>query len=214
MPNWRFPWSQCVIFTGPIIEVISEAWRCTPIRCCGMHARAAWTCMCTPAGCGATKCERNTTIRAVHVVVFWNLDLRNWHVDYFELFSSSNQDHERPQSCWGNHCARTCTHAAFERWIGENWVEPLPFERATWSDPKVGITFGAGQNETPVYNGGTSSDLMSPPSTEAPVESCWPDGSDAGAWTSVATRRSCSCACLSISPTVFMLRSECRLPTW
>ena len=99
-----------------------------------------------------------------------------------------------------NFCARTWTHAAFERWIGENWAEPLLFERATWSDPKFGITFGAGQDKTLVYNGGTSSNLMSPPSTEAPVESCWPDGSDAGAWASVATRRSCSCACLSISP--------------
>ena len=79
-----------------------------------------------------------------------------------------------------NYSARTWTHAAFERWIGENWVEPLPFERATWSDRKIGITFGAGQNETPVSNAGTSSNLMFPPSTEAPVESCRPDGSDAG----------------------------------
>ena len=64
MPKWRFHWSQCVIFTGPIFEVISEAWCCTPIRCYGMHAHAAWTCMRTPAGRGATKCERNTTINA------------------------------------------------------------------------------------------------------------------------------------------------------
>ena len=119
----------------------------------------------------------------------WNLDLRNWRVDYFGFFQF------KPRS-WtssvllSNYCACTWTHAAFERWIGENWVEPLPFERATWSDPKIEITFGAGQNETPAYNGSTSSNLMSPPSTEAPVESCWPDGSNAGAWTSVATRRS------------------------
>ena len=73
-----------------------------------------------------------------------------------------------------NYCARTWTHTVFERWIlvGENWVEPLPFERATWSAPEIGITFGAGQNKTPVYNGGTSSNLMSPLSTETPVESC------------------------------------------
>ena len=30
MPTWRFRWSQCVIFKGPVLEVTCESWRWTP----------------------------------------------------------------------------------------------------------------------------------------------------------------------------------------
>ena len=58
---WSYQWSM-TLHSDPILQ----------------HARAcslAWTCMRTPAGRGATKCERNTTMRAVHAVVVWNLEL-------------------------------------------------------------------------------------------------------------------------------------------
>ena len=77
------------------------------------------------------------------------------------------------------------------------------------SDPKFGITFGAGQNKTLVYNGGTISSLMSPPSTEAPVKGCWPDGCDEpGLQLLPATP-----AAAPVSLSLCVLLSECCLPT-
>ena len=176
-----------------------------------VHVRAAWTCMPTPARRAVAciherKCERNKTMRAVDAVVS-NLELT------CQLLWASFQFTPRKwkSSVLLRNCsARTWTHAPFERWIGKNWAEPLPSgERPMQSDPKLGITYGAGQTKTLVSNGGTISNLMSSPSTEASSERCWSDSCDAGAGASVATRCSYSCAYLSLSlcVAVFLLDS-------
>ena len=102
MPTWCFRWSQRVIFTGPIFEVTSEVWHCsTPTmlrraRACSLNLQAH-------AGgprhafMQQSASETQPCMRALDAVVVWN-----WRVDYFELLSSSPQDHESPQSCWGN----------------------------------------------------------------------------------------------------------------
>ena len=137
---------------------------------------------------------RNITMHAVDAVVVWNLELK------CRLLWASFQFTPRSwmSSVLLRNCsARTWTHTVFERWIGEKQSR---FHSREQSDRKFGITFGAGRNKTLVYNDDTTFNLISPPSTEAPVESCSPDGCDTGAWASVATHHSYSCACLFISP--------------
>ena len=56
------------------------------------------------------------------------------------------------------------------------------------------------QVDVPTFNGSTRRKF-------------WPNGCDAGAWASVATRRFCSCACLTISLSNSVLLSECCLST-
>ena len=103
MPTWRFRWSQCMIFTGPNLEVTSDAWRCTP-TCSGMHACAACTCMRTAAGRGIcispkVRAKHNLSHGCIdHVdAVVWNLELTCWLLWASFQFT---HDHERPQSCW------------------------------------------------------------------------------------------------------------------
>ena len=205
MPKWRFRWSQCVVFTGHILKLSVKrdaALRSDVTACTRVQPELAWARRRAVAQQSAS--ETHGSCCCILELGSPELTCRLlWAFFQFKPRSWTSSVLLR------NYSARTWTDAAFERWIGENWVEPLPFERATWSDPKIGITFGAGQNKTPVYNGGTSSNLMSPPSTEALVESCWPDGSDGGAWASVTTRRSCSCACLSIPPSVCVCVCVC-----
>ena len=124
MPTWRFRWSQCVIFTGPIFEVTSEAWRCTPT----MLRRAAWTCKRSLAGRG---------MHSYNKVPAKHNHARSWCCCSLELTCrllwASFQFTPRSwkSSVLLRNCsARTWTHALFESWIGENWAEPLPFERA------------------------------------------------------------------------------------
>ena len=149
--------------------------------------------------------ETQPCMRTVDVVVACNLEFTCRLLSSFFPFY--------PQRSWKssvllrNCSTRTWTHAPFERWIGENRAEPLPFDRA--DRPEVWNHFRCGTKQNArVQRHSATSNLMFPPSTEAPVDSCWPDGCDAGAWATVTTRRSCSCACLSISPCLSVLLSE------
>ena len=132
----------------------------------GMHARAAWTCMRTPAGRGMHSCNKvRPKHNRAHGWCCCSLELGIDMSTTLQLLSILPQDHESPQSSvlLRNCSTRTWTHAPFERWIGENRAEPLPLVR---SIRPFGITFGVGQNKTLVYNGSTTSNLMSPPSTD------------------------------------------------
>ena len=88
-----------------------------------------------------------------------------------------------------------------------SWAAPV--RESNLIRPENWNHFRCGAKQNTRVHGGTSSNLMSPLSTEAPVESCWPNDIDAGAWASVANRRSCSCACLSISPSVCVCVCVC-----
>ena len=128
-----------------------------------VHTRAAWTCMPTQAGRGMHSCNKVRakpkvkTMRAVDAVrVVSNLELT------CQLLWASFQFTPRKwkSSVLLRNCsARTWTHAPFKRWIGE--TKQSHFRLREQSDPKLGITFSAGQNKTLVYNGGTTSNLTS-----------------------------------------------------
>ena len=211
MPTWRFRWSQCVIFTGRRLRArLSKlpVKRDAALRQCnGVQPELASARRRAEACIHATKCERNTTLRAVDAVVVWTLELT------CRLLGASFQFTPRSwkSSVLLRNCsARTWTHAPFESWIGENWAEPLPFERAirpeVWNHFRCGTKQNARvqrwhdfQPDVPNFNGSTRQRLL--------ARRLW------RAWASVATRHSCSCACLSISPSLCVLLSECCLPT-
>ena len=157
----------------------------------------------------ATKCERNTTMRAVDAVVVWKLELTCRLLGAtFQFTPRSWKSSVLLRNC----SARTWTHAPFESWIGEYWAEPLriPFERAirpeVWNQFRCGTKQNARvqrwhdfQPDVLIFKGSTRQRLL--------ARRLW------RAWASVATRHSCSCARLSISPSLCVLLSECCLPT-
>ena len=173
-----------------------------------MLRRAAWTCKRTPAGWGMHSCNK---VPAKHN------HARSWCCCSLELTCrllwASFQFTPRSwkSSVLLRNCsARTWTHAPFESWIGENWAEPLPFDRAIRPEVWNHFRYGTKQNarvqrwhdfqpDVPTFNGSTPQRLL--------AQRLW------RAWASVATRHSCSCACLSISPSLCVLLSECCLPT-
>ena len=198
MPTWRFrcQWPDDNAWVlWALFEVTSGITALRRARACSLnlhaHAGGPWHAFMQLMQQSASETQPCT--RLMLLFQTWN-----WHVNYFELLSSSPQENESPQSCWG-----TVAHVprSVRKLVGktERRATSIRETNDDESDPKLGITFGAGQTKMPVYNGGTTSNLMSPPSTEASSERCWSDRCDTGAWASVAIRCSHNCAYLSLS---------------
>ena len=210
MPTWRYRWSQCVIFTGPIFEIKWSmtlhfdnvtAWMRVQPELASARRRAE-------ACVHATKCERNTTMRAVVAVVVWKLELT------CRLLWASFQF--TPRSWTSSILLKSCIARTWNPrsvWkLDRGKLSRAASVRREQSDPEVWNHFRCGtkqnarvqwwhdfQPDVPTFNGSTRQRLL--------ARRLW------RAWASVATLHSCSCACLSISPSPCVLLSECCLPT-
>ena len=124
------------------------------------------------------------------------------------------QDHESPQSCWG-----TVAHVpepTLRSKVGQGKTEQSRFRSREQSDPNLVWNHFRCKTKpkrscTTVARFPTWCPHLQriPGSTRQRLlaRRLW------RAWASVATRHSCSCACLSISPSLCVLLSECCLPT-